>query len=267
MNRVASAAASTTAATTAIQPARPCPSFEPGAIGDGPSEPEAGASTRQIASAVATNRAPSRPTARSVTPAGNPLAEGNPAFTFGHRNSFGLCMDPATGDLWETENGPDVDDEVNRLDPGGNYGWPEVTGDSGGRFADPVSVFPDTVALTGCVWWRGDLMVGAWNDGLVRRIDPATGGAAEEFGFPAGVTDLAVGPDGALFVATADAIWRLEAPASGSLGPSPIAPGSNDGQGRAGWIAVVAAVVLAAALATRFMAGRSLRAGSSEGRR
>ena len=86
-----------------------------------------------------------------LTPEGEP-ASGNPfgddlaAYTIGHRNSFGLCIDPATGDLWETENGPPKQhDEVNRLVPGGNYGWPEHTGDSDGRYEDPVTSFTQTV--------------------------------------------------------------------------------------------------------------------------
>jgi quinoprotein glucose dehydrogenase len=189
---------------------------------------------------------------------GNPLGDGNPVYTLGHRNSFGLCVDPSTGDLWETENGPSADDEVNRLVPGSDYGWPQVTGDSGGRFADPVTVFPDPPALTGCAWWRGDLLVGAWNDGLVRTIDPATGEVFETFAFPAGVTDLQVGPDDALYVATADAIWRVDAPGDDSLGPAPIAPQPESSDPR-GWIAVAAAVVLAVALIARLAAGRRLR--------
>jgi glucose/arabinose dehydrogenase len=202
---------------------------------------------------------------------GNPLGDANPVFTSGHRNSFGLCADPATGDLWETENGPDVDDEVNRLAAGANYGWPDVTGDSGGRFADPVAVFPTTVALTGCAWWQGELLVGAWNDGRVRRIDTETGETSEEFAFPAGVTDILVGRDGALYVATADAIWRLGLPgspvaptASTSLGPDPMPPADDTGDRRIGWVALVAAVVLAAGLVARVAAGRALRSAEDD---
>ncbi len=204
---------------------------------------------------------------------GNPFGDGNPAYTLGHRNSFGLCVDPATGDLWATENGPDVDDEVNRLDAGANYGWPEATGDSGGRFADPVVVFPDTVALTGCAWWQGELLVGSWNDGSVRRIDTIRGAATEVFGFPAGVTDVLVGPDDALYVATADAIWRMAAappgaPASAStptsLGPDPMPTPQEDGSQRTGWIAIIAAVIIAGGLVARLVAGRSLRSAGDE---
>ena len=62
-----------------------------------------------------------------MTPIGDP-APGNPfrkstVFAFGVRNSFGMDADPRTGDLWYTDNGPECNDEVNRLVPGGNYGW------------------------------------------------------------------------------------------------------------------------------------------------
>src|SRR5947207_4756321 len=71
-------------------------------------------------------------------PPDDPIA-GNPLFTLGHRNSFGICVDPATGDLWETENGPTSDDEINLLRAGGNYGWPDVMGDGGPEGTiDPV---------------------------------------------------------------------------------------------------------------------------------
>src|SRR5437868_14595228 len=53
-------------------------------------------------------------------------AAGNPhgrIWSFGHRNSFGFDFDPATGRLWETENGPACNDELNLIRPGKNYGW------------------------------------------------------------------------------------------------------------------------------------------------
>lgn len=182
---------------------------------------------------------------------GNPFGAENPVFTLGHRNSFGLCLEPGTETIWETENGPDRDDEVNRLQPGANHGWPTVTGaDGDGRYVDPVAVFPRPVALTGCAWWDGDLFVGSYIDGAIRRIDPVTGERFQVGAFGDGVTDLQVGPDGALYVATSSAIWRLrpgEAP--------PTMPAPADGRDR-GWIAIAAAVVIAAALVVRWRAGR-----------
>jgi len=196
---------------------------------------------------------------------GNPFGDANAAFTTGHRNSFGICVDPATGELWATENGPDRDDEVNRLRAGADYGWPDVTGDSDGRFEDPVTVFADPVALTGCAWWGGALHVGAFNDGKVYRIDTATGDREPAFAFPAGVTDLVSGPGGALYVATTTDIWRIEAATS----PTPTAFGSplppvtpDTGAGPIRWVSIVAAIVLAGALGARLAAGRTLRRGS-----
>ncbi|MGE5225871.1 MAG: PQQ-dependent sugar dehydrogenase [Planctomycetaceae bacterium] len=187
---------------------------------------------------------------------GNPFGPGNPVFTYGHRNSFGLCQDPATGEIWETENGPDVNDEVNRLTAGADYGWPVVTGDSGGRFQDPVAVFHDTVALTGCAWWRGALYVGSYKDGLVRRIDTATGEATTTAAFPTGVTDLAVGPDGDLYVAAQDGIYRLTA----ATATASVSPARADGGASARtWIAVVALVALVFGLGLRVWGGRRLR--------
>ncbi|MEX0983588.1 MAG: PQQ-dependent sugar dehydrogenase [Actinomycetota bacterium] len=189
---------------------------------------------------------------------GNPFGEGNAAFTLGHRNSFGLCLDPATGTIWETENGPDRDDEVNRLEAGANYGWPVLTGAGGdGRYADPVSVFPRTVALTGCAWLAGTLYIGSFTDGGIRSLDPVTGSTDDVARFDAGVTDLQAGPDGRLYVATAEQIWRFtpgDDPAPGMVNGS-LRPPDRD----RGWIAVVAAAVLVLGLLWRVRAGRRLR--------
>ena len=48
-------------------------------------------------------------------------------YTLGHRNTLGLILHPATGDLWNHENGPNGGDEINVILPGRNYGWPLVS--------------------------------------------------------------------------------------------------------------------------------------------
>lgn len=201
-------------------------------------------------------------------PDDNPFGAGNPAFSMGHRNSFGLCVDPRSGDLWETENGPNSDDEVNLIRPGGNYGWPDQLGPGGGSaFVDPVLEFPEVIVPTGCAVWRGDLYFGAYGTGLLYRLDlPAAPNARAVVvrDMHAGVTDLEVGPEGDLYVATVDAIWRLNAPGGSRPTPTVVpppdgSPGAGDGTART--IAIMAAIVLAAGLVVRFAAGRRLRGG------
>jgi glucose/arabinose dehydrogenase len=62
-----------------------------------------------------------RMTPSGGVPSDNPSA--SLVFSFGLRNSFGFDFDPQTGDLWETENGPECNDELNRIQPGANYAW------------------------------------------------------------------------------------------------------------------------------------------------
>jgi len=74
---------------------------------------------------------------------GNPFP-GNPVYSLGHRNVQGLAWDSA-GRLWASEFGPEVNDELNLIQAGGNYGWPEVTGAPGREgFIDAKVVWPST---------------------------------------------------------------------------------------------------------------------------
>lgn len=82
-----------------------------------------------------------------LTPDGSP-APGNPfgnaTYSLGHRNVQGLAWDDA-GRLWASEFGPEVDDELNLIMPGANYGWPLVTGaPHRAEFQDAKVVWPST---------------------------------------------------------------------------------------------------------------------------
>ncbi len=55
-------------------------------------------------------------------PDSNPFP-GSRVWSYGHRNSIGFAFDPRTGNLWETENGPTCNDEINLIVAGGNFGW------------------------------------------------------------------------------------------------------------------------------------------------
>jgi PQQ-dependent dehydrogenase (s-GDH family) len=62
-------------------------------------------------------------------PADNPAIDGvrSHVFSWGHRNALGLVVAPG-GRLYESEHGPGSDDEVNLIEGGRNYGWPNVAG-------------------------------------------------------------------------------------------------------------------------------------------
>jgi glucose/arabinose dehydrogenase len=62
-------------------------------------------------------------------------------WSYGHRSPQGLAVHPETGDLWESEHGPQGGDEINRIEPGNNYGWPVVgRGANYGAFGRPIHV-------------------------------------------------------------------------------------------------------------------------------
>ncbi|MBK7472456.1 MAG: PQQ-dependent sugar dehydrogenase [Betaproteobacteria bacterium] len=72
----------------------------------------------------------------------------------GHRNGFGLAFDPVSGNLWDSENGDDAFDEINKVVPGGNYGWTQVMGPLG-RIAQfktiETNLFTPAAALIGAI--------------------------------------------------------------------------------------------------------------------
>lgn len=103
-------------------------------------------------------------------------------WSYGHRNPQGLTLHPETGDLWEHEHGARGGDEVNRIQPGRNYGWPVITYGQeyrGGPVGDgitqkegmeqPVHYYVPSIAPSGMVFysgdkfpeWRGNLFIGA----------------------------------------------------------------------------------------------------------
>ena len=59
---------------------------------------------------------------------GNPFPEAPLVLTYGHRNVQGVAIQPGTGRAWTAEHGPTVDDEVNAIVPGANYGWDPAQG-------------------------------------------------------------------------------------------------------------------------------------------
>lgn len=100
-------------------------------------------------------------------------------WSYGHRNSQGLAIDPRTGTLWEVEHGPRGGDEVNLPQPGKNYGWPIVThginysgqpipeavGKEKEGMEPPHFVFEVSPGLSGMAFYTGQAGK-PWNDSL-----------------------------------------------------------------------------------------------------
>ncbi len=165
-------------------------------------------------------------------PADNPFP-GSRIYSYGNRNSFGLAFDPKTGDLWETENGPECNDELNRIQPGRNYGWgPSETcdgkapGDTNGDGPKPVLplVFYDTtIGPTGIAFCdgcglgtarEGHLFFGSFNTGDIHEVTldaDRTGVVRDATPFNHGnlVLSIETGPDGALYFSDGVGIFRL----------------------------------------------------------
>ena len=165
-------------------------------------------------------------------PADNPFVDVPHAlpeiFTYGHRNTYGFTIHPETGDLWQAEIGPMGGDEVNILEPGGNYGWPMVSmgrsytgslvslqpwareGMVNPRIFWVPSISPSSIAFyTGDQFpdWQGSLLVGALNGQQLQRVSFNQPSQAErretllgELGIR--VRDVQQGPDGNVYVAT-----------------------------------------------------------------
>ena len=167
-------------------------------------------------------------------PSDNPFVDDAEArdaiYSYGHRNAQGLDVHPETGAIWESEFGESDGDEINRIERGGNYGWPVA--DEGCTYGtdQPIGVSHDDredviapvfgwpcgeggPAPSGMTFydgdafpeWQGDLFVGGLvtqrvvhliTDGdEVREAEPLLADRQQR------IRDVTVGRDGALYVA------------------------------------------------------------------
>ena len=147
-----------------------------------------------------------RMTPEGEVPDDNPTA-GSLVYSLGHRNPQGIAWD-ADGQLWSAEFGQNTWDEFNRVEPGGNYGWPIVEGQTGDpRFIDPVLQWASTEASpSGLAYVDGTFFLAALRGQRVWAIYVADDGSAGavpwfvgEFGR---IRDVAAGPDGSLWFLT-----------------------------------------------------------------
>lgn len=174
-----------------------------------------------------------------IDPMGGP-APGNPAiegalpeiWSYGHRNIQSAALD-SDGALWTVEHGPRGGDELNRPEPGKNYGWPVITyGEaySGAPIGagitaregmeQPVYYWDPVIAPSGMVFydgemfedWKGDVLIGGLaGQSLVRLAleDGRVTGEARYLQGEARIRDVDVADDGAIMILTDSANGAL----------------------------------------------------------
>lgn len=145
-------------------------------------------------------------------------------YSYGHRNPQGTCINPLTGELWETEHGPRGGDEINLIVPGKNYGWPvisyginydgtvltELTEKSG--MEQPVYYWTPSIAPCGMTFltgnrykkWQNNLFVGSLRFQYLERvvINGQSVKHTEKLLQGIGrVRNVVVSPDGLIYVA------------------------------------------------------------------
>jgi glucose/arabinose dehydrogenase len=163
-------------------------------------------------------------------PPDNPFVGRNDAkpeiWSYGHRNSQGAAINPASGKLWMHEHGPRGGDEINIPQAGKNYGWPVIgygVDYSGAKIHEgtqkpgmeqPIKQWTPVIAPSGMVFYRGDLFP-AWKGNLfigglstrmlVRlELDGEKVGKEERLlrELRERIRDVRQGPDGALYLLT-----------------------------------------------------------------
>lgn len=144
---------------------------------------------------------------------GNPWA-GSPVWSLGHRNVQGLAWD-SQGRMYGIEFGQDTWDEVNVIEAGENYGWPEVEGKGGGdtRFTDPIVQWRTDDASPSGAAVVGDTLYVAGLKGERLWAVPLGGGTAKaEFTREYGrLRTVAAAPDGSLWLTTSNTDGRGDA--------------------------------------------------------
>jgi glucose/arabinose dehydrogenase/cytochrome c5 len=162
-------------------------------------------------------------------PDDNPIP-GSPVWSWGHRNAQGLTW--VDGQLYASEHGPATDDEVNRILPGRNYGWPKVHGycdrENEKEFCEtyhvvePLKAWSPTIAVAGLSYydspavpeWRHSLLVVNLKGQALRVLPLSEDGAAVEgehiyfqkhFGR---LRDLCVAPNGDIYLSTSNRDWH-----------------------------------------------------------
>ncbi|MGW2180871.1 PQQ-dependent sugar dehydrogenase [Streptomyces sp. NPDC001732] len=149
-----------------------------------------------------------------MTPDGQPL-HGNPeadsvVYSYGHRNVEGLAWD-GHKQLWASEFGQDTWDELNRIVPGGNYGWPEVEGRAGRKgFVDPVAQWkPSEASPSGIAFVEGSIWMASLRGERLWRIPLSGTESREPLAAPQAFLEKKYGRLRTVLAAGGDKLWLV----------------------------------------------------------
>lgn len=172
-------------------------------------------------------------------PADNPIP-GSYVWSYGHRNAQGLCLGP-NDIIYSSEHGPTTDDELNILEAGKNYGWPDVEGycDSppeenfcnNNEVEEPIAAWSPTIAPSDITWYahpsipelNNHLLMTVLKEKMLVAFSMNEEGTEvieesnyfiEEFGR---LRDVCITPDGSIILATNGDTWANDDPFTHSL--------------------------------------------------
>ncbi len=148
-------------------------------------------------------------------------------YSYGHRNPQGMVLHPETGEVWLHEHGPQGGDEINRIFPGRNYGWPVITyganyvtgtkigeGTHKRGMEQPLHHWTPSIAPSGMAFynddkfkhWQGNLFVGSLKFQLLVRLELRDHKIIKEEQLLkqqlGRIRDVRNGPDGFLYLLT-----------------------------------------------------------------
>jgi aldose sugar dehydrogenase len=180
-----------------------------------------------------------------TVPGDNPFVDdpdvANEIFSYGHRNIQGLIINPENNEIWATEHGPRGGDELNLVEAGKNYGWPDASLGRDYRdetrfhagtearsiegMVDPVYELLPTHAPSGLALvtaehfsrWQGNLLAGGLRAERIRRLVIEDYAVIHDeellYGEIGRIRDVREGPDGYIYVVTDEdpgGIYRIE---------------------------------------------------------
>src|SRR5213593_2267254 len=153
-----------------------------------------------------------------TVPSDNPFPN-SLVYALGIRNGFGMDFDRQTGQLVETDAGPNRDDEINIIVAGGNYGWPLCMDTcSNPSFTNPIASFTPVVTPSGIAYASPrTYYFGEWTSASLQKLtltqSSTVASISQVWSSPNpynGVTDVVFGPDQKVYFSTSTEIYQYD---------------------------------------------------------